>query len=197
MIKMLRPAGNFGFIRCADRPDDVFFSLSSVVVPDGGDEISLNINDECEFDIGYKFMRREGEYRLNASRVTIVPRGTVVWEDFDEGRGRVRGHVVKSARGGGRGGRMDEEEGTVRILVDASTNDNADGDEFLSFSSLDVTPNNLRLQPNDLIEFSICTPRRTKKPKAVSIVLIESERERRAAQMEEEMLASAEFEEVS
>jgi cold shock CspA family protein len=90
---------SFGFIHCAERPDEIFFHYSEVsnCHPD-----ELQIDTEVEFRVGTSASDTD---KLAAFQVNALPSGTVVWETEDE-VGRVfQGTVEKVVRNeGGRGG---------------------------------------------------------------------------------------------
>lgn len=136
---------SFGFIHCAERPDEIFFHFSEVTNcrPD-----ELQIDTEVEFKVGTAVgngggggAKGDGE-KLSAYQIKALPTGTVLWETEEE-EGRVyQGLVEKAPRneaggrggsGGGGGGKPYDTDGTIRILprdptLDTQT-ENEDQDE--------------------------------------------------------------------
>jgi len=209
----------FGFIRCADRPIEVFFHYSEYKE---GHSDDLNIGDEVEFKIGKAEdrNRRTGDDKLSAFDVSRLPEGTVYWEKEDEPVGkRWRGVIDQSAReqrssGGGPGRNSSRNgpssaavDGAIRIVNEDDNEENSSEMEQLEiyYSSSDYLPTKnsntgritgpSRLDRKDIVEFTLVTERRTGKKYARSITLIQSERERQRIEHEAKLLANAKLEE--
>jgi len=208
----------FGFIYCADRPEEVFFHYSEL---QGIHSEDLQVDDEMEFRVGPS---RDGD-KMAAFQVVRLEPGTIEWEVAEEGRfqGLVE-RPVRSERGSSQ-----VSEGTIRMLVPDegetteeeiaaaatgplirySANDympeetegGSNSKEFRRFDS-SVSSSSRgggssgrgRLGKNDLVEFTLVTERRTGNKVARSITLLQSERERQRLAREKELLANATLE---
>lgn len=145
----------YGFIRCADRDDQVFFHFSEVqAVRGGGDSPSppsdnnknnnnptmFQIHDEVEFRIGPT--PRDTD-KLAAYKVRVLPPGTIQWEvpEYGDDR-RVQGLVQRRAMQARHNNNnsshnngnntINEVEGTILVRLtspDASENDDKTTDE--------------------------------------------------------------------
>lgn len=108
---------SFGFIHCADRPDEVFFHYSSVVSPHPDD---LQIDDEVEFRLGSS--SRDPD-KLAAYEVKRLPPDVkIVWEVEDKEGERYQGIVEKTVREDRRNG--NPMPGSIRILVPKKDEEN-------------------------------------------------------------------------
>ncbi|KAG7366768.1 cold-shock DNA-binding domain protein [Nitzschia inconspicua] len=120
---------SFGFIHCADRPDEIFFHYSEVQKchPD-----ELRIDTEVEFKVSSSANDPD---KLAAFAVHPLPTGTVVWETEEEPGRIYHGTVEKAVRNeGGRGGgsnnnnnnKSTDTDGFIRVNVplEAKENDN-------------------------------------------------------------------------
>jgi cold shock CspA family protein len=130
---------SFGFIHCAERPEELFFHYSEVsnCHPD-----ELQIDTEVEFKVGTAASSSgsssslgEDKPKLACFQVNALQPGTVVWETEDEEGKIYRGIVEKQARGdsgrggsGGVGGKNIDADGSIRVLEEDfdATNDNDD-----------------------------------------------------------------------
>jgi len=128
---------SFGFIHCAERPEEIFFHYSEVTNCHPDD---LKIDTEVEFKVGGT--SGSDNKKLAAFSVNRVETGTVVWE-MEEREGHFYEGLVEkpcvSSRGshgdhdGGRGGNNGPQaDGTIRITVPQGTNND---------SLVDVEPN--------------------------------------------------------
>ena len=117
---------NFGFIYCADRPEELFFHYSEF---SQGRATDLDLGDEVEFRVGpaqTRGGREADDGKMAAYGLALLDPGTVVWDDEDEPGVRTRGRVERPAHSGGHRGDRGESEGTIRILIG---NDGMEGDE--------------------------------------------------------------------
>ena len=117
---------NFGFIYCADRPEELFFHYSEFRQ---GRATDLDLGDEVEFRVGpaqTRGGREADDGKMAAYGLALLDPGTVVWDDEDEPGVRTRGRVERPAHSGGHRGDRGESEGTIRILIG---NDGMEGDE--------------------------------------------------------------------
>ena len=113
---------SFGFIHCAERPEEIFFHYSEVTNCHPDD---LKIDTEVEFKVGTSA-------KLAAFSVKTLEQGTVVWETEEEEGCFYKGLVEKqcvlpSSRSSDRdrdGGRSNngQTDGTIRIIVEEDTN---------------------------------------------------------------------------
>ncbi|KAG7384303.1 Cold shock domain-containing protein E1 [Phytophthora boehmeriae] len=95
---------DFGFIKCAERSGDAYFRFSDVM----GSSRNFGNGTEVAFDV---VVDNKSDH-VRASRVQILPRGSVIWEDV--AAGGLEGKIVatpSSRRGhhstrGGRGDKM-------------------------------------------------------------------------------------------
>lgn len=118
---------SFGFIHCAERPEEIFFHYSEVTNchPD-----ELRIDTEVEFKVGTS---GSDNTKLAGFSVNSLKPGTVVWETEErEGhlyQGLVEKPCVQSRgshgdRDGGRGGTTGpQSDGTIRLILPRDSND--------------------------------------------------------------------------
>mmetsp|Transcript_7669 Transcript_7669/g.18954 ORF Transcript_7669/g.18954 Transcript_7669/m.18954 type:complete len:1259 (+) Transcript_7669:189-3965(+) len=126
----------FGFIHCADRPEEIFFHYSEVANCHPDD---LQIDTEVEFKVG-------GDDKLAAYEVHALPSGTVQWEVEDEPNKIYKGKVEKAPRSSSgrdkgfrrssselstnsKGGGGYEMDGSIQVLVDDSDGDGNQGND--------------------------------------------------------------------
>lgn len=114
---------NFGFIRCAERPEEIFFHYSALhdatAHPD-----DLQIDTEVQFRVGSS--ARDAD-KLAALDVCVLEPGTVVWETEDTPGQRFTGIVERPVRTDRAGDRHHNRnsgkssavstDGTIRVLV--------------------------------------------------------------------------------
>mmetsp|Transcript_4412 Transcript_4412/g.10674 ORF Transcript_4412/g.10674 Transcript_4412/m.10674 type:complete len:1332 (-) Transcript_4412:111-4106(-) len=129
---------SFGFIHCAERPDEIFFHYSEVINCHPDD---LQIDTEVEFKVGASSgggnssssgSISDDSKKLAAFSIKTLEKGTVVWET-EEKEGHVyRGVVEKQCpipRGGNNNG--PQTDGTIRIIPsedEEATSSNDDND---------------------------------------------------------------------
>ena len=104
---------SFGFIHCADRPEEIFFHYSSVVSPHPDD---LRMDDEVEFRVGTSPRDPDKLAALDVKR--LPPDQTIVWET-EEGttaEQRCQGLVENSVREDRRNPN-NTLPGSIRILI--------------------------------------------------------------------------------
>jgi cold shock CspA family protein len=211
---------SFGFIHCADRPEEIFFHYSEVT---GCSPNELKMDDEVEFRVGISSNSRSDEKKMAAYQVRMLETGTIVWETEDQPGVRFQGLIERQIRTDQRSGRdsnnnNNASEGTIRVMVADDENAKADSTSeeeekkkkstegplvrYLASSYTlpgagskgDVRSSRQgpdRLGRGDLVEFSIVTDRRTKEKYARSITLVQSERERSRIEKEKKMLENA------
>jgi cold shock CspA family protein len=189
---------SFGFIHCAERPEEIFFHYSEVVRSHHPDD--LQIDTEVEFRVGQS--ENDGSKRT-AYAVSVLEPGTVIWEteEIPEKlyQGLVERDIRSDVRGGGSGGRDSRnQEGSIQVVSDGESDD-AGGTKqqpVVRFRPEDIVPdkssrNNNRLFRGDLVEFRVFVDRRTKQKYARHIVTIQTEKERSRAERERKMMESA------
>mmetsp|Transcript_39771 Transcript_39771/g.44519 ORF Transcript_39771/g.44519 Transcript_39771/m.44519 type:complete len:1291 (-) Transcript_39771:103-3975(-) len=130
---------SFGFIHCAERPEEIFFHYSEVTNchPD-----ELQIDTEVEFKVGTSGNGSGGggggddnNKKFAAFQVKTVEAGTVIWETEEEEGRFIKGYVEKpiSSRnsidggrgdGNGNGSRGFDSDGTIRIIMNDSKDNN-------------------------------------------------------------------------
>jgi cold shock CspA family protein len=212
---------NFGFIFCADRPEEVFFHFSEVI-----HGCELKLGDEVEFSL---LLNHRSQENLRARQVRKLDPGTVVWEVEVNPGFRYQGLVKKLPQ------RNQQEkakrEGVIDIISETeypekrnddlklndettvfftfeeltaidrsnsfsgrlvSERDFQRGNSNLSSSSRNA--NGSRLARHDIVEFSIFKNRRTNFLYAKCIKLIQSDQEKKAQSREAELLAAATLE---
>lgn len=210
---------SFGFIKCAEREEDVFFHYSEM------DRNSYHANElevgmEVDFDIGpspqsSNRSSKQDQQKLAAFRVNVLPKGTVKWELPDEDVVlKKRGKVEKAARvqhSRSSDIRTSPYDGTIRLIVEDIDEDDSNNDDkdakgekekrhqeiILPYSVDEYEPERTqpsRLLKGDLVEFETVVERRSKKKLAKNIRLIQSERDRQRELREQKMLAEATFE---
>ncbi|VEU37424.1 unnamed protein product [Pseudo-nitzschia multistriata] len=111
---------SFGFIHCAERPEEIFFHYSEVTNCHPDD---LRIDTEVEFKVGAPSGGGSSDRQKHAAfSVATLPPGTVVWET-EEHEGRFYEGLVEkpcgfsSGRGGGSTGGGPQADGTIRLVV--------------------------------------------------------------------------------
>jgi len=107
---------SFGFIHCAERPEEVFFHYSEVMNCHPND---LQIDTEVEFRIASNNDGKNAAYSVHR-----LDPGTVVWEVEEAEGAFYQGLVEKPCmppRGGGNGPQMD---GSIRIVEPRDNNNN-------------------------------------------------------------------------
>jgi cold shock CspA family protein len=168
---------SFGFIYCADRPDELFFHFSEL-------HNSINPNELVESRTNVSFRVGQKGNKPCALQVTRLE-GPIEWEVM---QGVYQG-VVKRSTGRDRGTILD---GTIQVTAncvgDKSAND-ANG-ALVKFTPSDWDQKG-RLMKGDLVEFELVTVRRSKEQYARNIQLLLSEKERAREENEKLMLETA------
>jgi cold shock CspA family protein len=106
---------SFGFIHCADRPEEIFFHYSSVDTRRGLHPDDLRVDMEVDFRVGPS---SRDPSKMAAYEVSKLPEGTsIVWEteEGEEGQ-KFQGIVEKVVRDNDRRG-GNSNPGSIRILV--------------------------------------------------------------------------------
>ncbi len=194
---------SFGFIHCADRPEEIFFHYSEVsdCHPD-----ELQVDTEVEFRVGQS--EKDPSKRVAYAIRTLLA-GTVVWEMEEEPDKLFVGLIDRSIRNDARGvggGNRDaprNQEGSIQVLLmDSSAafpDDSAKKGPMVRFRQEDMaTDSKLRstkLFRGDLVQFRIFVDRRTKQKYARQINLVQTEKERTREERERKLLESATEEE--
>jgi len=156
----------FGFIKCVEQ-DDIFFSLSQA-------PRDIAIGDEVEFIV------TENKGRWNAIRLSLLPKGTIKFEDILPGV--YQGFVHHEARSFGNG----RKDGSVKYTKEKRDENQAEEvneiikdeknhqktTETISFTIRDIATNGVNLKRGDEIEFEICVDLKTKQRRATNIKLI-------------------------
>ena len=205
---------SFGFIYCADRPDELFFHYSEV---SGGHATDLQVDDEVEFRVG----QARNDDKMAAFCVKKLEPGTIEWEYEEEPGTRFQGLVERPVRN--ERGSSQMTEGTIRMLVPDEEEGEATEDKVAAaaagplvlytasdyeaeekaaspreYRRWDSSTSNSsragRLGRNDLVEFTVVTERRTGSKYAKSIKMLQSDRERQRLAKEHELLANATLE---
>jgi len=202
---------SFGFIKCAERDEEVFFHFTEVEGKTAAAD--LVVGDEVEFNIGPSTTSSSKAQKLAAFSVSVLPKGTVKWEvpDYPEGV-RKRGKVEKPARvnNNSRSDSSSQLDGTIRLVSSEGVNESEEPkssslenpaienpDEIVRYTVEQYTAEKgepTRLSRGDLIEFTTVIERRTGNKIAKDILLIQSERERLREEREKKMLAEATLE---
>ena len=128
---------SFGFIHCADRPDELFFHYSQLMSSSTGNNSNnnnissedLEMDMEVEFRVGTSFnnnsnnnnTKKKKDDKLAAFCVRPLPPGTIVWETVEQEHvtGIVENRVVTPRR----------QDGRIRVLEETITTDNDDEDD--------------------------------------------------------------------
>eukprot|EP00536_Pseudo-nitzschia_multiseries_P008740 jgi/Psemu1/21292/gm1.21292_g len=139
---------SFGFIHCAERPEEIFFHYSEVTNCHPDD---LQIDTEVEFRVGTSggggggssnsnsisnSSSGDSSKKLAAFSVQTLERGTVVWET-EENEGRFYRGVVEKTCSAPRGGNSNgsHSDGTIRLLItsedeeETTSNSNSNDDD--------------------------------------------------------------------
>ena len=207
---------SFGFIHCAERPEEVFFHYSEVVNCHPDD---LQIDTEVEFKVA-----ASNEGKLAAYAVHQLDPGTVVWEVEESEGAFYQGIVEKPClppKRDSRSGSGAHSDGTIRIVeprnnplgepsedADETTeNDNKKNKkgplvrlragEYTGAKADDSNSRDSsnRLFRGDLVQFRVFLEKRTKQKYARQITLLQSDRERKRIEREKKLLESASQEE--
>eukprot|EP00594_Rhizosolenia_setigera_P020904 CAMPEP_0178981296 /NCGR_PEP_ID=MMETSP0789-20121207/26982_1 /TAXON_ID=3005 /ORGANISM="Rhizosolenia setigera, Strain CCMP 1694" /LENGTH=1337 /DNA_ID=CAMNT_0020671823 /DNA_START=365 /DNA_END=4378 /DNA_ORIENTATION=- len=203
---------SFGFIKCAERNEEVFFHFSEV---NDVDPTRLEIGQEVVFSIGPS---PKSNSKIAAFRVNTLPPGTVVWEVEDKERstGKIERGLSRQNNNNNNSNFYEKNslEGTIKLLQsDSEENDDDDNENrgqsppqdnmksssssvFVKFTKEDYKTEKgssapSRLMKGDLVEFTIVTERRTGKKFAREITIIQTEKERLQELREEKLLANA------
>lgn len=191
---------NFGFIRSVDKLDDVFFHFSELVLGNSDDDgmPPIKIGDVVQFEV-----RTSRDLKEKAARVNILPPGTVLqWDEPFENEGIVRKGVIKklpfnssSSSTSNTSQDVLQSCGLIQPADDvANENIYFSFDDYVSSSNNSRGTNSRKDNPlgtKDLVEFRLVRNRRTKALFAREIVLIQSEKDRLAAEKEECLLKSS------
>eukprot|EP00980_Cylindrotheca_fusiformis_P028144 scaffold22583_cov106-Cylindrotheca_fusiformis.AAC.15 len=199
---------SFGFIHCAERPQEVFFHYSEVIVNPN----DLQIDTEVEFKVGIG--SNSSDKKLAAYDIKPLPTGTVVWETEEQPETFFQGFVEKAARQDSRS----SVEGTIRVVnkkkkkgsgVDDGDDDDvtttaaasaAAGGQLIRYrnedyqassSSRNSNSNSNRLFRGDLVQFRILMDRRTKQNYGRYIELLQTEKDRKRNEKQQKLLQTA------
>lgn len=113
---------SFGFIHCAERPEEIFFHYSEVTNCHPDD---LQIDTEVEFKVGSSSSGGGASDKLAAFSVATIPLGTVVWET-EEHEGQFYRGVVEKACALPRDGKSGPQtDGTVKVIIEGETQDDS------------------------------------------------------------------------
>jgi cold shock CspA family protein len=161
---------SYGFIKCCERPVDLFFHFSALV--DATPE-TLVFGQDVEFTVVLD--GRAG--KPIATRVTLAPKGSAIFENVAEARVRGVCRERLPAQKGYAGRGEAEPSGVIELTPQAAPP--AGGDvaaapagepELLPFFRGDLTAN-MQPRPGDPVEFSVATDRRTGARHATKIAL--------------------------
>lgn len=164
---------NFGFIRCANRDEEVFFHYSELISSNPAD---LQIDQEVEFRLGpdSKTGERHAAYQLK-----LLEPGTVVWET-EEYEGKPQHGIVERKPGRGGSG----VDGTIRLME----GEKAEGPR-VKYSGGN------HLGRGDLVECIVVKQKSNGLLMAKDTKLILSERERTRMEKEKRLMENATVEE--
>jgi cold shock CspA family protein len=163
---------SYGFIKCCERPVDLFFHFSALV--DATPE-SIAFGQDVEFTC----LQDGRAGKPIATRVTLAPKGSAVFESVDEARlrGVCRERLPAQKGYGGRG--EAEPHGTIELTPEAPPAGDGAAEpaaaaaaeaELLPFFRGDLTAK-MQPQPGDSVEFCVATDRRTGARHATRITL--------------------------
>ena len=202
---------SFGFLKGADRNEDIFFHFGELVSPDE----EPKIGDEMEFQVD-----DHNQNRISARNLKKLPPNTIQWETEDFPGERIRGLVERppSTRASYSSSSSPSDSGTIRILMHQEDEEHATADGHLvRFAQSDIrklpkdiiaeqksSPSNskrkgssttagssLSLRRGDFVEFTLVTERRTQYKYAREISLLMSEVDRQKHAEETEKLKQA------
>jgi len=142
---------NFGFIKCEDRPEELFFHFSDVRDRDG-----VRPGDSVEFRVG----RSRG--KVNAVEITMLPRGTVVLEELLEGpfQGVVKLPAMQPRKGQSA---SQESQGMIEV-----SNEESGATETVSYRNSDCQERR-GFRKGDDVEFAIMLDKRSGRKSAIKI----------------------------
>eukprot|EP01117_Protostelium_nocturnum_P004597 TRINITY_DN165_c0_g1_i1.p1 TRINITY_DN165_c0_g1~~TRINITY_DN165_c0_g1_i1.p1 ORF type:complete len:1096 (+),score=427.06 TRINITY_DN165_c0_g1_i1:121-3408(+) len=154
---------NYGFVRCAEREEDIFFHCTSLIPPSplSAEELqnfitSIRVGNEVQFHVINDV--RTG--KLSAVNLNLLPKGSVVFHDTIQER--VRGIILKEVSEHG-------DENDIGVLAYRTADDIV---EQLRFGPTDLDEPRVPLAPEDEVEFDIVFNRRLKGKCAAHVVLV-------------------------
>jgi cold shock CspA family protein len=182
---------SFGFIHCAERPEEIFFHYSEVTNCHPDD---LQVDTEVEFRVGYS---ERDPTKLSAYAVLTLEAGTVVWESEEEPEKFYQGLVERNVRSDSRRG---PEEGSIEVSTEDVPEEAPDEGRkkkgpIVRFRPDDVIPSKKsrsnQLFRGDLVQFRIFLDHRTKQKYARNITVLKTEKERAREERERKLMESA------
>jgi len=218
--RILSLLDNFGFIYCAQRPCDLFFHYSEYK----GSLNQLHIGDEVEFYIGPSQQKQQQqpnsmnskstEIKISAFAVQKLESGTCIsWYLHVEPKGlRRQGIVQRSLFSRSSNQHPPNKEsssfvqyGKIRLEQSNLQNNNTnieqhpeevlvEADVDILYQVTDISDPTIRLEKDDVVEFTLFQESRTKAYYAKEIIRILSKRERIEQEKERLLLQSATLE---
>lgn len=139
----------FGFIKCAERDDEIFFHFSELPR-----ESAIEVGLEVEFSVATDTRNQ----KLSAVNLTEVPKGTVRLEDFED---EIKtGFIIKEVRDEGEFGAGE---------IETSNKDGSK--EILKFSTRNLSEPKVTLKVGDEVKFNIVVNRRSRARSATNVVI--------------------------
>jgi len=154
---------NYGFVRCTDREEDIFFHCTSLIPPQplSSEELhafitSIRVGNEVSFHV----VNDTRTSKLSAVNLSLLPKGSVVFTDTIQEK--VRGIILREVS-------EHSDENDFGVVAYRTTEDTV---EQLRFSSADLDEPRVPLAPEDEVEFDIVYNRRLKGKCAAHVVLM-------------------------
>ncbi|PRP88526.1 hypothetical protein PROFUN_03243, partial [Planoprotostelium fungivorum] len=154
---------NYGFVRCVDREEDIFFHCTSLIPPQplNSEELhafitSIRVGNEVSFHV----VNDTRTNKLSAVNLSLLPKGSVVFtETIQE---KVRGIILREIS-------EHSDENDFGVVAYRTTEDTV---EQLRFGPMDLDEPRVPLAPEDEVEFDIVYNRRLKGKCAAHVVLM-------------------------
>lgn len=151
----------FGFIRCLDRPNDLFFSLNDLPDAALGQEVSFLVSTHTRGD----------ETKTHAVNIQHVPSGTVVFEQRSAERFvGVCSRAIAASRGGGHHRRGESSARGSIDVTPAAASSTALTSKRIAFDRDAVA--RVDVLEGDSVSFVLLTDKRNKQERAVDIELV-------------------------
>jgi len=154
---------NYGFVRCSEREEDIFFHCTSLIPPQplSSEELhafitSIRVGNEVSFHV----VNDPRTGKLSAVNLSLLPKGSVVFTDTIQER--IRGIILKEIS-------EHSDDNDFGVLAYRTTEDTV---EQLRFSNVDLDEPRVPLAPEDEVEFDVVYNRRFKGKCAAHVVLV-------------------------
>jgi len=144
----------YGFIRCAEREEDLFFHFSEVTKSDDDPNIGM--------EVSFLVAEDSRNNKLSAVNISVLPKGSVIFEVVED-RTRV-GTLLKEPSFGSTSSEY-MTYGEIEHVMDDNSR------EILKFTARDQDEPKVPLRVGDELKFRIITNKRTRSRKAGYVVI--------------------------